>query len=78
MTSRVSEWRLEDRIVFVKKIAKSFGGSIPESDLEFILESFGKNHMIGAGTADSIFGISISLQRGDHEKNKTRGNRDFE
>ena len=48
MASRVSEWRLEDCIVFVKKIAKSFGGSIPESDLEFILESFRKNHMIGA------------------------------
>ncbi len=40
--------RLEECIVFVKKIAKSFGGSIPESDLEFILESFRKNHMIGA------------------------------
>jgi hypothetical protein len=52
MASRVSEWKLEDCIAFVKKIAKSFGGSIPESDLEFIMESFRKNHMIGASLLD--------------------------
>ena len=42
------EWSLDDCCLFLQRIAKTFKGSISDNILEEIIESFRKNHIIGA------------------------------
>ena len=48
MSPPVCEWSLDDCCLFLQRIAKTFKGSISDNILEEIIESFRKNHIIGA------------------------------
>ena len=48
MSLPVCEWSLDDCCLFLQRIAKTCKGSISDNILEEIIESFRKNHIIGA------------------------------